>query len=196
MAKKAGINVAEIRTIMGEEHHILLSKRFDRDGSGKRIHFASALTLLGLTDGDNASNGYGYPDVVDFILRNGTDVERNLEELYRRVVFSIIVGNSDDHFRNHGLLLTRKGWILSPTYDLNPTLAEEQSLLINRTTNISDLNILMESAEEYMLPNERAKSIINEVKTAMKPWRSVTGKIGIPQRDIEMFAPRIDKWLE
>lgn len=196
MAKKAGINVAETRTIMGEEYHILLSKRFDRDRSGMRIHFASALTLLGLTDGDNASNGYGYPDMVDFILRNGTDVEQNLEELYRRIVFNIIVGNSDDHFRNHGFLLTRKGWILSPAYDINPSLAEEQSLLINHTTNVSDLNILMESAGEYMVQDERAKSIINEVKTAMKPWRSVAGKIGIPQRDIEMFAPRIDKWVE
>lgn len=196
MAKKSGINVAETRTIMGEEYHILLSKRFDRNESGKRIHFASALTLLGLTDGDNASNGYGYPDIVDFILRYGTDVEQNLEELYRRVVFNIIIGNSDDHFRNHGFLLTRKGWILSPAYDINPTLAEEQSLLINRTTNVSDLNILMDSAGEYMLPDERAESIINEVKTAMKPWRSIAGKIGIPQRDIEMFAPRIDKWLK
>ena len=196
LAKKSGINVAETRTIPGEGYHILLSKRFDRDESGKRIHFASALTLLGLTDGDNASNGYGYTDIVDFILRCGTDVEQNLEELYRRVAFSIIVGNSDDHFRNHGFLLTRKGWILAPAYDINPTLAEEQSLLINRTTNVSDLNILMESAGEYMLPDGRAKSIIDEVKTAMKPWRSVAGKIGISQRDIEMFAPRIDKWLE
>jgi serine/threonine-protein kinase HipA len=196
MAKKSRINIAETRTIMGEEYHILLSKRFDRDESGKRLHFASALTLLGLTDGDNASNGYGYPDIVDFILRYGTDVEHNLEELYRRVVFNIIVGNSDDHFRNHGFLLTRKGWILSPAYDINPTLAEEQSLLINRTTNVSDLDILMESAGEYMLQDDRAKSIINEVKAAMKSWRAVAGKIGIPQRDIEMFAPRIDKWLE
>lgn len=195
MAEKSGINVAETRTIMGEEYHILLSKRFDRDENGKRIHFASALTLLGLTDGDNASNGYGYPDIVDFILRYGTDVEQNLEELYRRVVFNIIVGNSDDHFRNHGFLLTRKGWILSPAYDINPTLAEEQSLLINRNTNVSDLNILMESAGDYMLQDDRVISIINEVKTAMKPWRSVAVKIGIPQRDIEMFAPRIDKWL-
>lgn len=195
MAKKAGINVAETRTVMGEEYHILLSKRFDRDENGKRIHFASALTLLGLTDGDNASNGYGYPDIVDFILRYGTDVERNLEELYRRVTFSIIIGNSDDHFRNHGFLLTRKGWILSPAYDINPTLAEEQSLLINRTTNVSDLNVLMESAGEYMLPDGRAETIINEVKNAMKSWRGVAVKIGIPRRDIEMFAPRIDKWL-
>lgn len=195
MAEKSGINVAETRTIMGEEYHILLSKRFDRDKNGKRIHFASALTLLGLTDGDNASNGYGYPDIVDFILKYGTNVEQNIEELYRRVVFNIIVGNSDDHFRNHGFLLTRKGWILSPAYDINPTLAKEQSLLINRNTNVSDLNILMESAGEYMLQDDRAISIINEVKTAMKPWRSVAVKIGIPQRDIEMFAPRIDKWL-
>ena len=196
MAKKAGINVAETRTIMGEKYHILLSKRFDRDESGRRIHFASALTLLGLTDGDNASNGYGYPDIVDFILRYGTDVEQNLEELYRRVTFNVIVGNSDDHFRNHGFLLTRKGWTLSPAYDINPTLFEEQSLLINHTTSNSDLNILMKSAGEYILTDERGKSIIKEVKNAMKPWRSVAAKIGIPSRDIEMFAPRIDKWLE
>lgn len=129
-------------------------------------------------------------------MRNGTDVEQNLKELYRRVVFNIVVGNSDNHFRNHGFLLTRKGWILSPAYEINPTLAKEQSLLINRTTNVYELNILMESAGEYMLQDERAKSIINEVKTAMKQWCSVASKTGISQRHIEMFAPRIDKWLE
>nr|MDE6668544.1 type II toxin-antitoxin system HipA family toxin [Muribaculaceae bacterium] len=116
MARKAGINAAETRVLSGENYHILLSKRFDRNNE-KRIHFASALTLLGLTDGDNASTGYGYIDIVDFIIQYGCDVEQNLEELYRRVAFYIIVGNSDDHFRNHGFLLKRKGWQLSPAYD-------------------------------------------------------------------------------
>lgn len=195
MGRKAGINVAETRTIQGEDYHILLSKRFDRTQDGKRIHFASALTLLGLADGDNASTGYGYPDMVDFIIRRGGKVEQDLEEIYRRVAFFIIVGNSDDHFRNHGFLLTRKGWELSPAYDINPTLADNQSLLINRSTSESDLNILLESAGDYMLSAEKAKRIIDEVKTAMKSWRSEARKLALPQRDIDTFAPRFDKWL-
>lgn len=75
MRRKAGLNVAETSVIPGEDYHILLSKRFDRNKNGKRIHFASALTLLGLTDGDNASTGYGYPDIIDFIIQNGSNVE-------------------------------------------------------------------------------------------------------------------------
>lgn len=195
MGRKAGINVAETRTIMGEDYHILLSKRFDRTETGKRIHFASALTLLGLTDGDNASTGYGYPDIIDFIIRHGSNVEQNLEELYRRVAFYIIVGNSDDHFRNHGFLLTRKGWELSPAYDINPTLSDNQSLLINHSTSESDLNVLLESAGDYMLSPEKARTIIDEVKSAMKPWRNEARKLGLPQRDIDLFAPRFDTRL-
>lgn len=195
MGRKAGLNVAETRTINGEAYHILLSKRFDRNGQGKRIHFASALTLLGLTDGDNASTGYGYTDIVDFIIQHGSNVEKNLEELYRRVAFYIIVGNSDDHFRNHGFLLTRKGWELSPAYDINPTIAETQSLLINRMTNESNLEILLASPSDYMLSADKATGIINEVKNAMKSWRSEARRLGLPQHDIEMFAPRFDKWV-
>jgi len=195
MGRKAGLNVAETRTINGEDHHILLSKRFDRNPYDRRIHFASALTLLGLTDGDNASTGYGYTDIVDFIIQHGNNVAHNLEELYRRVAFYIIVGNTDDHFRNHGFLLTRKGWELSPAYDINPTLADNQSLLINRNTNESDLNTLLASAGDYMLPSDKAKSIIDEVKTAMKSWQTEARRLGLPQRDIDWFAPRFDKWI-
>ena len=192
MGRKAGLNVAETRTIDGDDYHILLSKRFDRNSDGRRIHFASALTLLGLTDGDNASTGYGYTDIADFIVQHGSNVEQNLEELFRRVVFYIIVGNSDDHFRNHGFLLTRKGWELSPAYDINPTLVENQSLLINRSTSESALNILLALAGDYMLSAEKAKNIINEVKTVMKLWRSEACKLGLPQRDIDQFARRFD----
>lgn len=195
MARKASINVAETRIIPGGDYHILLSRRFDRTNDGRRIHFASALTLLGLTDGDNASTGYGYTDIVDFVIQHGCNVEKNLEELYRRVAFNIIVGNSDDHFRNHGFLLTRKGWELSSAYDLNPTLSEHQSLLINRSTNAADLGILLSSSDEYMIPQRRAKAIIAEVKAAMQPWPTEARRLGIPQRDITTFAPRINKWL-
>lgn len=195
MGRKAGLNVAETRTIDGDKYHILLSKRFDRTTDGKRIHFASALTLLGLTDGDNESTGYGYTDIVDFIVQHGCNVEQNLEELYRRVAFYIIVGNSDDHFRNHGFLLTRKGWELSPAYDINPTLSGSQSLLINRNTSESNIDILLESAGDYMLSSAKAQGIINNVRDAMKSWRNEARKHGLPQRDIDMFAPRFDKWI-
>ena len=195
MGRKAGMNVAKTRTIKGEDYKILLSKRFDRTADNRRVHFASALTLLGLTDGDNASTGYGYTDIVDFIIQHGSQVEQNLEELYRRVAFYIIVGNSDDHFRNHGFLLTRKGWELSPAYDINPTLSDEQSLLINRNTNKADLNILLKSAGDYMLTPDKAKKIIDETKGAMKSWCREARRLGLAQRDIELFAARFDKWL-
>lgn len=195
MGRKAGLNVAETRIIDGGGYHILLSKRFDRNSDGRRIHFASALTLLGLTDGNNASTGYGYTDIVDFIIQHGSNVEKNLEELYRRVAFYIIVGNSDDHFRNHGFLLTRKGWELSPAYDINPTLVDNQSLLINRSTSESNLDILLSSATEYMLPAIKARNIIDDVKKTMKSWRTEACRLGVPQRDIDMFAPRFDRWL-
>lgn len=195
MGRKAGINVADTHVVSGGRYNILLSKRFDRTGAGRRKHFASALTLLGLNDGDNASTGCGYTDIVDFIVRCGCDVKNNLEELYRRVAFNIIVGNSDDHFRNHGFILTQKGWELSPAYDINPTLYEEHSLLINRETNKSDLDILLKSAGEYMLSADVAARIIAEVKTSMKTWRGEAAKLKLSRRDADMFAPRFDKWL-
>lgn len=197
LATKTGINAAKTKMLAtGEKYHTLLSQRFDRTQEGKRIHLASAMTLLGLSDGDNATTRHGYLDIVDFIIQSCTDVERNLQELYRRVAFNICIGNSDDHFRNHGFLLTRKGWELSPAYDINPTLADNQSLLINRSTSESDLNILLASAGDYMLSGDKANSIITEVKTAMKLWRTEARRLGLPQRDIDMFTPRFDKWIE
>lgn len=189
MARRVGIHVAHTRTIPGENYHILLSRRFDRTLNGKRMHFASALTLLGLDDGDNASTGYGYIDIVDFIIRCGSNVEQNLEELYRRVAFYIMVGNSDDHFHNHGFLFTRKGWELSPAYDINPSLSCDQSLLINRSTSSSDLTMLLQSADEYLLTSEKANTIIGEVKSAMKSWRREARKLSLSQRDIDIFVP-------
>ena len=195
LAKKAGINAAATRTVSAGSFHLLLSRRFDRTNDGKRIHFASALTLLGLNDGDNASSGYGYLDIVDFIIQHGSNIERNLEELYRRVAFYILIGNSDDHFRNHGFLLTEKGWELSPAYDINPTTSEQQSLLINRFTNEANLELLLDAASDFMLAEHTAKSIIGNVKTAVASWRTEAKRFSLPQRDIDTFGPRIDKWL-
>lgn len=193
LAAEAKINAASTRVITtGEKFHTLLSKRFDRNEDGKRIHFASAMTLLGLTDGDNATTGYGYLDIVDFIVGNCTNVEDNLHELYRRVAFNICVGNSDDHFRNHGFLLTPKGWVLSPAYDMNPTLNEYQSLLISPTSNKADLDILLAVCDKYMMSRETAERIISEVSATVKGWRRTTARLGIAKREIDMFAPVLD----
>ncbi|ATR93685.1 toxin HipA [Porphyromonas gingivalis] len=192
LAKRAGITVADTRVLRtSETYHTLISKRFDRAEQGKRIHFASAMTLLGLHDGDNAMNGYGYLDIVDFIIRHCTDVESNLRELYRRVVFNICIGNSDDHFRNHGFLLTPKGWTLSPAYDINPTLSKHQSLLVTSTSNEADLSLLRDASEEYMLSKEIADTIILEVCSALKDWPSLATRLGITKREIALFA---DRW--
>lgn len=189
LAKEAGVEAAETRAITaGEKYHTLLSKRFDRTTDGRRRHFASAMTLLGLTDGCNAQTGNGYLDIVDFILQHCCNVEANLRQLYRRVAFSIAIGNSDDHFRNHGFLLTPKGWTLSPAYDLNPTFNDHQSLLINATTNRSDLQLLLASSEEYMISKEEATRIIEEVKDGVSQWRSMATRIGIAKREMDLFA--------
>ena len=189
LAKEAGVDAAETRAITaGEKYHTLLSKRFDRTTDGHRRHFASAMTLLGLTDGCNAQTGNGYLDIVDFILQHCCNVEANLRQLYRRVAFSIAIGNSDDHFRNHGFLLTPKGWTLAPAYDLNPTFNDHQSLLINATTNRSDLQLLLASSEEYMIGKEEATHIIEEVKDGVSQWRSMATRLGIAKREMDLFA--------
>lgn len=194
LALKNGINAAKTKVITtGEKYHTLLSERFDRTQEGKRIHFASAMTLLGLSDGDNATTGHGYLDIVDFIIQNCTDVEYNLQELYRRVAFNICIGNSDDHFRNHGFLLTAKGWTLSPAYDMNPTLNEYQSLLISSTSNKADLGILLNACGDYILNRKTAEKIISEVIEAVKGWRGLATRLGISKREMDMFTGVLDE---
>ena len=197
LAKNAGINAAETKVIAtNDKHHTLLSHRFDRTDAGERIHFASAMTLLGLNDGDNATTGHGYVDIVDFILSGCTDVDANLRELFRRVAFNICVGNSDDHFRNHGFLLTAKGWVLSPAYDMNPTLNDHQSLLINSNTNKSDLSILLDSCDEYMLTHTIAKEIIDKVVAAVKDWHALANRLGITKREMTLFEGVFEKAVD
>ena len=192
LAKKAGVIAAETSVIpTGDKYHALLSKRFDRTADGRRIHFASAMTLLGLSDGSNAQTGNGYLDIVDFILQSCCQVEDNLRQLYRRVAFNIAIGNSDDHFRNHGFLLTPRGWTLSPAYDMNPTTNEYQSLLITSLTNKADLNLLLEASEEYMISKEEATKIVQNVTDAVKGWRRTAASIGIAKREMELFGNRL-----
>ena len=197
LAKAAGVNAASTSTIQaGQKYHALLSKRFDRLPDGRRKHFASALTLLGLTDGCDAKSGNGYLDIVDFIILNCRDVNENLRQLYRRVAFNIAIGNSDDHFRNHGFLLTPRGWTLSPAYDMNPTLNEYQALLINSNTNQADLDVLLDSSDEYMIGKDEAKRIIDEVKTGVSQWKTIALRLGIAKREMEVFEQVYRRFLD
>ena len=192
LARKAGIEVADTKVLKAiGPYHTLISRRFDRTADGRRIHFASAMTLLGLQDGNNAADGHGYLDLVDFIVQHCTAVESNLRELYRRVAFYICVGNSDDHFRNHGFLLTPKGWTLSPAYDINPTLNSSQSLLISSVSNQAAFSQLRAAAEDYLLTRETADAILAEVQAALVDWSTLAAQIGIPRREIAQFA---DRW--
>ena len=194
LAKESGLNCSESKVIKaGNKYHTLLSKRFDRTADNKRIHYASAMTMLGLKDGCNANTGNGYLDIVNYIIKNCCNVDYNLKELYRRVAFNISIGNSDDHFRNHGFLLTPQGWTLSPAFDINPSLSKEQSLLINSYTAKSDLNILLDSCEEYMLNHNTAKQIIEEVLKGISKWKLLANKINIPQSEQNIFKERFIK---
>lgn len=194
MAQLVGIVVPDMRLLPlpGQRYHTLLSKRFDRVGE-KRVHFASAMTLTGLQDGADANTGNGYLDIVDAIIGNTgfANPQVALEQLYRRVAFSIAIGNHDDHFRNHGFLLTKNGWEWSPAYDINPSDMTTQSLLISRNSNDSSLDELLAAAGDYMLSTDVAKRIIDEVRSGMQQWRKVAGQCGISAAEMERFAGRL-----
>lgn len=109
--------------------------------------------------------------------------------------FMPCIGNTDDHFRNHGFILTAKGWTLSPAYDMNPTLSEYQSLQINSYTNKSDLKELLDSCEEYMLPKKIAEQIIIEVLNAVRDWRALATRLTILKGEQERFAAVFERHM-
>lgn len=194
LAAAAGINVAKTRTVnISKDRDLLLSERFDRTADGRRIHFASAMSLLGLEDGAGSDTGNGYLDIVDFILKGCVDVAQNLRELYRRIAFNVLFGNNDDHFRNHGFLLTQKGWTLSPAYDINPGLKSHQCLLIDQNTDEADIKALLSACNSYMLEQHEASEIIQEVHTAIKDWRKIASEQQISHKILESYSLRWDK---
>jgi len=193
LAATAGINVAKTRTIkISKDRDLLLSERFDRTADGKRIHFASAMSLLGLDDGAGSTTGNGYLDIVDFILQGCVEAGKNLRELYRRVAFNVMFGNTDDHFRNHGFLLTPKGWTLSPAYDINPGAKSHQCLLIDQYTEEGDINALLSACNSYMLEQQEAKAIIEEVRDNIKDWQKTATELQVPHKILEPYSTMWD----
>jgi len=189
LAKNVGINVAEGKVErFNNKYHTYLTKRFDRTGKGERIHFASAMTLLGHKDGEDSS-GASYLELVEFITKHGAIVDKDLEELWRRIVFSICVKNTDDHLRNHGFLLTEAGWILSPAYDINPNeYGKGLSLNISDKDNSLDIDLALEVAGYFRLDKKKANQIIEHIKDTVRSWRELAVKYKIPKAEQDRMA--------
>ncbi len=189
LAQKAGVNMAKGKVQrFNNRYHTYLTKRFDRTSKAERIHFASAMTLLGYTDGERSA-GASYLELVEFITRHGAAVERDLEELWRRIVFSICVSNTDDHLRNHGFLLTDSGWLLSPAYDINPNeYGKGLHLNISDKDNSLSLDLALEVAEYFRLDTTKANHIINQVRNVTGSWKKVAAKYKIPNTEQERMA--------
>jgi serine/threonine-protein kinase HipA len=190
LAILAGINMAESKAQkFSSEYYTFLTKRFDRGNDGQRLHFASAMTMLGYSDGQDHSDGASYLELVDFIQNNGANVEQDLEQLWRRIVFSICVTNTDDHLRNHGFLLTNEGWVLSPAYDINPVeTGTGLKLNISDEDNSLDLNLAMEVSEFFRLSEKRAAEIKEEILNAVSGWKEMAIKYGISRVEQELKA--------
>ena len=162
-----------------------LVKRFDRKDSGlKRVHFASAMTLLGKTDGDNDGS---YLDILKTIRTNGSRPEEDIKELWTRIAFSVLISNTDDHLRNHGFLLEKNGWRLSPLYDINPNpFGTNLSLNITEDDNSKDMKLVLQTAPYYGLTGVEAKEIVDRLQTVVhSQWRSVAEKCKIPRSEQE-----------
>lgn len=187
LAGKCGLNVPSAKAErFANKHHTFLVKRFDRLPGEKRVHFSSAMTLLQHKDGDNHESGVSYLELVDFIISNGapSKVNRDLEELWRRIAFSVAVSNSDDHLRNHGFLLSEEGWELSPAYDINPNeMAVGLSLNISDASNALDFDLVKSVAKDFRVTPKRSDEIIEKIKTTVKDWDNIAEKFGISRAE-------------
>ena len=187
LAKACGIHVSEARLQkFSGRHPTYLSKRFDRTNDQKRIHFASAMTLLGMQDGADHVDGVGYLDLVGFIMQHSPEAKEDLEQLWRRMAFNILVSNTDDHLRNHGFILTPLGWRLSPAYDMNPNeMGNGLTLNISENNNELDTSLALETAHLYQLKSDGAESILKEIRHEISNWRAVAKKFGISTSEME-----------
>lgn len=197
LARKAGLNVAVSKIQkFSNKYYTFLTKRFDRTNTGERIHYASAMTMLGYVDGKNFQDGVSYLEIVDFLTKNGANIESDLTELWQRIVFNMFVSNTDDHLRNHGFILTEKGWILSPAFDINPNEdGSGLSLNISLDDNSLDLDLALEVADYFRLTNEEALKKMENIKNSVKNWRNVAIKYQLPKSEQELMAKVFERFL-
>lgn len=188
LAIKAGIEMAPCRIdrILGN-HHTFFTKRFDRE-NGERIHFASAMTMTGNNEDTIRDNQTSYLDIAEFISTYGANIEDNLHQLWRRIIFSIAISNTDDHLRNHGFILTKGGWILSPAYDLNPSIDKDGlALNIDTDNNALDFELAKSVGEYFRLNKKQMETIIHDVLNSVCQWKIIADKIGISRGEQELM---------
>ncbi len=192
LAEKAGIKTAKWRleVIMGRS--VLILRRFHRS-EGRRIPFLSAMSMLGAKDNDPHS----YLEIADAIQQHGANPNNDLEELWRRIVFTVLISNTDDHLRNHGFLYARhRGWALSPAYDLNPTPVEIKARILSTSINFNDaaasIDLALSVIDSFRIKKPRALEIIRDVELAVSAWRNVAVKFGISKKEIDRMASAFD----
>jgi serine/threonine-protein kinase HipA len=198
LAQMCGLNVPESKLeTFSKLGSTFLVKRFDRDGD-KRIHFASAMTLLSKTDGASAADGSSYLDLVSIIKSNGANPTADLIELWKRIVFNMAVSNTDDHLRNHAFILKKNGWVLSPLYDVNPVpYGDELSLNVNEYDNRISIPLAIETAHRFGFAEEDATNMANEItETVRNNWEKLAAKYGISRGQIEDMRPAFSACYE
>jgi len=170
-----------------------LTKRFDREGE-RRIHFVSAMTLLGKSDGVSASDGSSYLDIASIIRQNSATPNNDLHELWRRIVFNMAVSNTDDHLRNHGFIMGKEGWMLSPLYDVNPSIyGDTLSLNVDSDSNLIDFNLALSVAKMFDLSETQAIGELKEIKCIVDGnWRKIAQQYGLSRSEIEGMSPAFD----
>ncbi len=188
LAEASGIDVPERRIVTVAGKHVLIVQRFDRR-AGHRVPFLSAMSILGATDREARS----YPDIADALRRYGAAPKRDLRQLWRRVVFNVLISNTDDHLRNHGFLYEdHRGWRLSPAYDLNPVPVDIRPRVLSTAIDTDDptasLDLALETAEHYRMGPHDARIIAREVGNAVAQWREVARGLGAARRDIDRMA--------
>jgi serine/threonine-protein kinase HipA len=185
LARKAGIQVPEWQIIKILNKPVLILKRFDREEK-QRIPFLSAMSMLGAKDNEQHS----YLEIAHAIIRHSAEPQRDLEELWKRMVFNISISNIDDHLRNHGFLLnTPKGWELSPAYDLNPVSRQEKpnfhSLAINQTSREGSIETALSIIDEFRIKKDKGESMIADVQRSISEWKTVARSLGISRKEID-----------
>jgi len=195
MAIDFGIRMANCDAqIYSRDQHTFLTKRFDRSGAD-RTHFASAMTLLGYKDGHDHAQGGSYLEIVEMIEQYGADPTADIRELWKRIVFSVAVSNTDDHLRNHGFLLNPKeGWKLSPAYDINPNPdGHGLSLNIDEDDNSLSFDLCLEVHSYFRLKEEEAKKEIEKIKEICQSWETRAGQMKLKRNEVELVRPAFEK---
>ena len=191
LAALCGLNVPEAKlekfSSLGST---FLVKRFDRIRD-RRIHFASAMTLLGKSDGASAVDGISYLDIAGIIRSCGAQPKKDLVELWKRIVFNMAITNTDDHLRNHAFILESGGWVLSPLYDVNPVpYGGELSLNVDEEDNSINIRLAIQTAARFGIAETEAQNYAEEILEIVRDnWSKIAANYGLTRRQIEEMRP-------